>query len=545
VGLLWADAICVDQTNDDEKNHQVGMMGMIYQRAHAVAVWLGVPENEENARLAFEKIDYFDSLNVSHMKRATQKRGPWWWPRKPLQASKGLYSVLSVMSPSDKMVFDKPGSSTYRAWQGITSILTSPWWSRTWVHQEATVQESRKFIIQQGFVQHPVAKVEFIYGQHSTSWAKLILAADVAEHLEGFQSIDMKFIGDSLSNLKRVMTVRFLRCQSLELDLLRLLRTFRNTSCSNARDKVYAPLCLAASSARAAIAPNYQKSIMEVFMDVARLYLSQQHDNLDFLGYVAKFELLEAGWPSWLPDWRHKMQSEPFQRALYVQTPPARAARRYLDHGMADFQGTITQVYRATVHSTAIARIEGLRLKVQGFRCGVVTELIPFIPGTNMTLQALERWNPFGQGKYLTGEPLIRALARTQAADVEFDFHGRACRRGYGIDHVLLARDKTTMSKHDLEARDRLMSSVVYANAGRCLCRTDRGYIGLVHEASKIGDEVYGLMGRQVFDVLRKRSGEARGFEYIGECYLHGLMDGEAMEWVRKGETTVENVWIV
>src|SRR2546421_6055269 len=26
-GLLWADAICVDQTNDDEKNHQVGMMG--------------------------------------------------------------------------------------------------------------------------------------------------------------------------------------------------------------------------------------------------------------------------------------------------------------------------------------------------------------------------------------------------------------------------------------------------------------------------------------------------------------------------------------
>ena len=33
---LWADAICIDQKTDEEKNHQVNMMGDIYRRAEYV-----------------------------------------------------------------------------------------------------------------------------------------------------------------------------------------------------------------------------------------------------------------------------------------------------------------------------------------------------------------------------------------------------------------------------------------------------------------------------------------------------------------------------
>jgi hypothetical protein len=29
VRILWADAVCIDQTNDTEKNHQVGIIGDI------------------------------------------------------------------------------------------------------------------------------------------------------------------------------------------------------------------------------------------------------------------------------------------------------------------------------------------------------------------------------------------------------------------------------------------------------------------------------------------------------------------------------------
>jgi hypothetical protein len=38
---LWADAICIDQTNIHERGHHVGFMGKIYERAKMVLVILG------------------------------------------------------------------------------------------------------------------------------------------------------------------------------------------------------------------------------------------------------------------------------------------------------------------------------------------------------------------------------------------------------------------------------------------------------------------------------------------------------------------------
>jgi ribosomal protein S27AE len=44
---LWIDAICIDQENNLERNHQVQQMGRIYSRATQVVAWLG-----DDARLA-------------------------------------------------------------------------------------------------------------------------------------------------------------------------------------------------------------------------------------------------------------------------------------------------------------------------------------------------------------------------------------------------------------------------------------------------------------------------------------------------------------
>ncbi|KAF2660972.1 HET-domain-containing protein, partial [Lophiostoma macrostomum CBS 122681] len=40
--LLWIDALCIDQQNDQERNHQVERMGEIYKRADRVIAWLGL-----------------------------------------------------------------------------------------------------------------------------------------------------------------------------------------------------------------------------------------------------------------------------------------------------------------------------------------------------------------------------------------------------------------------------------------------------------------------------------------------------------------------
>jgi hypothetical protein len=39
--MLWADAICIDQGNLEERKRQVGLMDYIYTRASTVLIWLG------------------------------------------------------------------------------------------------------------------------------------------------------------------------------------------------------------------------------------------------------------------------------------------------------------------------------------------------------------------------------------------------------------------------------------------------------------------------------------------------------------------------
>ncbi|KAK3169654.1 hypothetical protein OEA41_009038 [Lepraria neglecta] len=47
--LLWADALCINQQDDEEKTAQVKMMGQIYRAAVTTVVWLG-SECEGDAR---------------------------------------------------------------------------------------------------------------------------------------------------------------------------------------------------------------------------------------------------------------------------------------------------------------------------------------------------------------------------------------------------------------------------------------------------------------------------------------------------------------
>ena len=45
--LIWVDAICINQRNDEERGHQVRHMGSIYQCATRVLIWLGKDESEK------------------------------------------------------------------------------------------------------------------------------------------------------------------------------------------------------------------------------------------------------------------------------------------------------------------------------------------------------------------------------------------------------------------------------------------------------------------------------------------------------------------
>lgn len=50
---IWIDAICIDQTNHEEKSNQVLLMGSIYSKASIVYVWMGIGKSDSNRALNF------------------------------------------------------------------------------------------------------------------------------------------------------------------------------------------------------------------------------------------------------------------------------------------------------------------------------------------------------------------------------------------------------------------------------------------------------------------------------------------------------------
>ena len=60
---------------------------------------------------------------------------------------------------------------------------------------------------------------------------------------------------------------------------------------------------------------------------------------------------------------------------------------------------------------------------------------------------------------------------------------------------------------------------------------TERGYLGLSHEGFHIGDVVCVFTGGEVPFLLREGGASGNGmFQLLGECYIHGVMDGEVMQ---------------
>jgi hypothetical protein len=80
--------------------------------------------------------------------------------------------------------------------------------------------------------------------------------------------------------------------------------------------------------------------------------------------------------------------------------------------------------------------------------------------------------------------------------------------------------------------RQLLISAVQTSNRERRMVITSKGYLGLVPLLSAEGAVVYVLRGCSVPVVLH---GILEHYVFAGECYVHGLMDGEAMQQVDEG----------
>jgi hypothetical protein len=99
---VWIDAICIDQKNNSERNHQVGLMSKIYSSANKVQIDLG--EGDENTRKA-----------LAYVVRE--------------------YECLDTgLSPLIHFPYTDHAPKTIQ--RSIKEILSRPWFRRRWVLQE-------------------------------------------------------------------------------------------------------------------------------------------------------------------------------------------------------------------------------------------------------------------------------------------------------------------------------------------------------------------------------------------------------------------------
>jgi hypothetical protein len=121
---LWADAICIDQTNINEKAEQIPLMRDIYQKAELVICWLGDGnETFQKALAVFEKLGLekpdFDMMD------------PFKWD------VNWIGNCLDIFHDDDSHPY-----CGNLAWESISALLGAGYWSRTWILQERVLAQS-------------------------------------------------------------------------------------------------------------------------------------------------------------------------------------------------------------------------------------------------------------------------------------------------------------------------------------------------------------------------------------------------------------------
>ncbi|KAN0116997.1 Heterokaryon incompatibility protein (HET) domain containing protein [Hyaloscypha variabilis] len=236
---IWIDAICINQYNMAEKTKQIKRMAEIYNKARHVRIWLG--ESGEDTDVA---IDFIKKL---------------------------------------------ADFETLASWMALTSLMRSRWFSRRWVLQEQAV--ARKSTLYCGNAKvdwNDFADAVSIFRTNRDSIFKVLNEPPLqySTILEVFDGLGATAMVRQTSHLLR----RDLKGNILEKrkTLEEVVSEFTSFESWDPRDTIYAVLSIArpqvaSSNTAEYIQPNYEKSLLDVYVDFVRYSIECSEGNLDIV----------------------------------------------------------------------------------------------------------------------------------------------------------------------------------------------------------------------------------------------------------------------
>jgi hypothetical protein len=307
--ILWADALCINQSDLRERTHQVSLMSSIYSRASLVLVWLG--EAWEGCELVMEmlkqlggneSLHVFKSLNPGfsihgmdlgsaelrdHLYRFFSS--PWWnrlceCPNSVSRLCSSLYSWPDGLLPLTNVTFDTQPDMTSTNSQLLLG----------------TVQERAL-----------ASDVVFQYGQHTLNIELAIRARrNILTHVVSLDCCRQIMRADDKHNYQETgeclnaLWFSYVVKANMKLrSIIYWISLFASREVSDPRDKVYGLLGLAVGDEIGMIEPDYTSSLEEVFY-AAALGSIERNKNLDVLSYLVGERADQL--PSFVPDWTHQ-----------------------------------------------------------------------------------------------------------------------------------------------------------------------------------------------------------------------------------------------
>ncbi|KAE8386090.1 ankyrin repeat-containing domain protein [Aspergillus alliaceus] len=482
--VLWVDAICIDQDNMPERNLQVQNMTAIYSRASCVLIWLGL----------------------------NNELGP-------------TFSIMQQLNKEMEEIIESGDVQDYVRWNPkIADFLENVYFERAWIYQEVVSASSAT--IYSGTSETDI-KITY-----SIPWDTLSRYYNFLGERRMGQYDRLGSFTSRVGPLVRGRSA-YLISRSTGLDLLSLLESRRDCQSSVPVDKVYAVLGLSTEGQSGRLFADYSLSETEVLTNVARFVIESRKD-LRILSAVQHFNP-NSDIPSWAPDWRRPWVAPPIIYRTSTRSDPRNIAgagsflrRRVqlldftndisygpIENNQRDFQaaggkplsmsfvGKPTELRLKGVHISEIKAILNLDTDILGCATN---------PAHISNLLGVRWWSSY----FGPNETYLEAICKTMVADLDEENEEGLdvpFPQGSGFDRLIqLAR---------------IRSRFQGASTARKLIMTENGYVGLGPASTVPGDEICVLFGGNVPYIVR---GSREYKRFIGECYCHGLMNGEALK---------------
>jgi hypothetical protein len=215
--LLWVDAICINQCDNEEKELQLRSMYTIYRFARRVIAWLGLPNNASD--------QVFSSMNMNQ-------------------------TVLGVPVSSTIMIqVDNEDGAQKNT---LKKFMERDYWSRAWIVQEMMAAHS--LVLQCGSMIAPYAALEELHPHEASAFA----------------SVSRSTVEFGMHQFHSSREQKIVRVNPQHLSCKDYLDCFLDRECGIRHDSIYAFLNLFGDDIQQKIRVRYEDEISELVHTLVR-----------------------------------------------------------------------------------------------------------------------------------------------------------------------------------------------------------------------------------------------------------------------------------